>query len=198
MARIFIWALLINQLGPLIPSSWRRTCCTRRTMQSSQLLLLSISAPSLNNFLKEIPKLTLPFLRAKTPLSSLSLPPSMTTPNMATITAALERSLQNCSLSSSPSSAHSPRPPNQRHDETPASSLELNSHLALPYEWEQCLDLKVARNAHLSLINATLFFFWWLVFKAHVKILSFLICLSFITLLALFFYFNFLCSWDDP
>lgn len=109
----------------------------------------------------------------------------MTTPNMATITAALERSLQNCSLSSSPSSAHSPRPPNRRHDETPASSLELNSHLALPYEWEQCLDLKVARNAHLSLINATLFFFWWLVFKAHVKILSFLICHSFITLLAL-------------
>lgn len=80
----------------------------------------------------------------------------MATPNMATITASLERSLQNCSLnhqqssSSSSSStsgggaaAHgSDSPPNLSADAA-TSTLELNSQASLPFHWEQCLDLKV-------------------------------------------------------
>ncbi|GMP57490.1 hypothetical protein CsSME_00021563 [Camellia sinensis var. sinensis] len=75
---------------------------------------------------------------------------------MAIITALLERSLQNCSLYSniaddtdagggvgfSSSSSSSDSPENhlsKSHD----AILDLNSHLSLPYYWEQCLDLKV-------------------------------------------------------
>ncbi|KAJ8649050.1 hypothetical protein MRB53_002073 [Persea americana] len=76
----------------------------------------------------------------------------MTAPNMAMITTALERSLQNCSLSSSPS-PNSTRSANQANDETSDSSLELNSHLALPYEWEQCLDLKTGEIYYINWRN---------------------------------------------
>lgn len=75
----------------------------------------------------------------------------MTAPNMATITASLERSLQNCSLNHSggegsgveegiSSSSDDGSPGNLSHSDT---ALELNSHISLPYHWEQCLDLKV-------------------------------------------------------
>ncbi|XP_039019349.1 uncharacterized protein LOC120150792 isoform X2 [Hibiscus syriacus] len=84
---------------------------------------------------------------------------------MATITESLERSLRNCSLnherrtsnggggggedgllgrsstsdeSNSSSSRSNSSPPISVSD----TSLELNSHLSLPYHWEQCLDLK--------------------------------------------------------
>ena len=88
----------------------------------------------------------------------------MTAPNMATITASLERSLQNCSLNHS-SSSHGggegsghvledglglglgisstdddASPENLSGSDT---TLELNSQISLPYHWEQCLDLKV-------------------------------------------------------
>lgn len=87
---------------------------------------------------------------------------------MAAITASLERSLQNCSLnqhhhhhhhqsrgvlgggggegsSSSSDDADAPEQIHRHRHRLPSSdtSLELNSHLSLPYHWEQCLDLKV-------------------------------------------------------
>ncbi|KAL3655926.1 hypothetical protein CASFOL_000322 [Castilleja foliolosa] len=85
----------------------------------------------------------------------------MSTPNMATITASLERSLQNCSLhhpqQSSSSSSDSPTcggdaaegsdsPPNP--SVTPA--LELNSQASLPFHWEQCLDLKTGEIYYIN------------------------------------------------
>ncbi|XP_008222353.1 PREDICTED: uncharacterized transmembrane protein DDB_G0281039 [Prunus mume] len=116
----------------------------------------------------------------------------MTAPNMATIAASLERSLQNCSLnhhhhhqqqqqqqqqsssciftggegqgssvtrqgrsSSSTSStsddiAHQNQLlPNYSNDAT----LELNSHVSLPYHWEQCLDLKTGEIYYINWRN---------------------------------------------
>ncbi|XP_065851878.1 protein CURLY FLAG LEAF 1 [Euphorbia lathyris] len=112
----------------------------------------------------------------------------MTAPNMAAITASLERSLQNCSLnhhqnqnrgflrgerrsSSSSSSndvvAETSETPlmeefgenhnfpiissssSDHHDTT----LELNSHLSLPYHWEQCLDLKTGEIYYINWRN---------------------------------------------
>ncbi|CAK9155715.1 unnamed protein product [Ilex paraguariensis] len=92
----------------------------------------------------------------------------MTGPNMATITASLERSLQNCSLnhhnhnSSSSSSnsiagvgrsAASDSPENHHGDLSNNSSdtaLELNSQISLPYHWEQCLDLKTGEIYYIN------------------------------------------------
>lgn len=103
----------------------------------------------------------------------------MKAPNMATITASLERSLQNCSLNhhhhrhhqqqrqrqrqsrgvlgergerssssddvEAEADAEAPQLPEQNHLlPNSDTTLELNSHLSLPYHWEQCLDLKVA------------------------------------------------------
>ncbi|KAK6160460.1 hypothetical protein DH2020_003841 [Rehmannia glutinosa] len=80
----------------------------------------------------------------------------MATPNMATITASLERSLQNCSLNHQQSSSSSSSttggggaaegsgsdsPPNLTADAA-TPTLELNSQASLPFHWEQCLDLK--------------------------------------------------------
>ncbi|GMP57489.1 hypothetical protein CsSME_00021563 [Camellia sinensis var. sinensis] len=87
----------------------------------------------------------------------------MTAPNMAIITALLERSLQNCSLYSniaddtdagggvgfSSSSSSSDSPENhlsKSHD----AILDLNSHLSLPYYWEQCLDLKTGEIYYIN------------------------------------------------
>ncbi|GFQ07822.1 hypothetical protein PHJA_002926200 [Phtheirospermum japonicum] len=84
----------------------------------------------------------------------------MSTPNMATITASLERSLQNCSLhhqqsssSSSDSTAAaggatdgSDSPPNPSVTPT----LELNSEATLPFHWEQCLDLKTGEIYYIN------------------------------------------------
>ncbi|XP_031375933.1 uncharacterized protein LOC116209987 [Punica granatum] len=87
----------------------------------------------------------------------------MTAPNMATITASLERSLQNCSLNhhdggggggasgsaglgrSSSSDDVSESQPNSFD-----STLELNSHISLPYHWEQCLDLKTGEIYYIN------------------------------------------------
>ncbi|KAF6137974.1 hypothetical protein GIB67_041847 [Kingdonia uniflora] len=62
--------------------------------------------------------------------------------NMASITA-LEQSLQRCYLNQSNNggvdASFSLDAPQDLSEE---ATLELNSHVALPYEWEQCLDLK--------------------------------------------------------
>ncbi|GAV71491.1 hypothetical protein CFOL_v3_14985 [Cephalotus follicularis] len=97
----------------------------------------------------------------------------MTAPNMATITASLERSLQNCSLNQhhqhhhhhhqtsglegegdvgigrSSTSDDAPENYLQNNDTT----LELNSHLSLPYNWEQCLDLKTGEIYYINWRN---------------------------------------------
>lgn len=130
----------------------------------------------------------------------------MSVPNMATLTASLERSLQNCSLnhrstnhrggattglgrstsssSDAPEIIHNhhrhPEPQNQQQQfpsclPTPnvvnnypnnylsssASSttsndstlVELNSHISLPYHWEQCLDLKTGEVYYINRKN---------------------------------------------
>nr|DAD34129.1 TPA_asm: hypothetical protein HUJ06_004769 [Nelumbo nucifera] len=78
----------------------------------------------------------------------------MTAPNMATITASLERSLQNFSLNHDDGgggagvigrSATSDATDNLTINAD--TTVELNSHVALPYQWEQCLDLKVSQKA---------------------------------------------------
>ncbi|KAK9751200.1 hypothetical protein RND81_02G249700 [Saponaria officinalis] len=82
---------------------------------------------------------------------------------METATAWLERSFQNCSLNHSPnspfpessssSSSHLIINNNNNNKPAPVSSeasssddnsrlIELHSHVALPYHWEQCLDLQ--------------------------------------------------------
>ncbi|XP_022777037.1 uncharacterized protein LOC111318434 [Durio zibethinus] len=90
----------------------------------------------------------------------------MTAPNMATITESLERSLQNCSLNQERRSSSSGggveegiigrsltsddnNLPNTGSD----TSLELNSHLSLPYHWEQCLDLKTGEIYYINWRN---------------------------------------------
>ncbi|KAJ9186125.1 hypothetical protein P3X46_005660 [Hevea brasiliensis] len=100
----------------------------------------------------------------------------MKAPNMATITASLERSLQNCSLnhhqqqqrqsrgvlgeqgerssSSDDAVAEAAPPPEQNHVlPTSDTTLELNSHLSLPYHWEQCLDLKTGEIYYINWRN---------------------------------------------
>ncbi|KAI3929678.1 hypothetical protein MKX01_025846 [Papaver californicum] len=78
---------------------------------------------------------------------------------MASITASLELSFQNCSLSGGSSdeddsgiglSATSDDTP-QNH--TSSGSLELNSHVSLPYQWEQCLDLKTGEIYYMNWMN---------------------------------------------
>ncbi|XP_075495515.1 protein CURLY FLAG LEAF 1 [Primulina tabacum] len=79
----------------------------------------------------------------------------MATPNMDTITASLERSLQNCSLNHQQSSSGGgggggpPRgsdslgdPSSDAASALATAALELNSQTSLPTHWEQCLDLK--------------------------------------------------------
>ena len=94
----------------------------------------------------------------------------MTAPNMEmeAITASLERSLQNCSLNNNNQNHQSRREEGSatdadadadadagigissssddvpdNHISNSDTALELNSHISLPYHWEQCLDLKV-------------------------------------------------------
>jgi hypothetical protein len=94
---------------------------------------------------------------------------------MEAITASLERSLQNCSLNNNNqqngrrrrkdnttdaaaaaaagtriSSTSSSSSDDHHHHISNSSdtALELNSHISLPYHWEQCLDLKVL-SSHL-------------------------------------------------
>ncbi|WCJ26787.1 hypothetical protein M5689_008579 [Euphorbia peplus] len=94
----------------------------------------------------------------------------MTAPNMAAITASLERSLQNCSLNHhqhqsrgflrrhegerSSSSEISSQGQGQNHSlPTSDTTLELNSHLSLPYHWEQCLDLETGEIYYINWRN---------------------------------------------
>ncbi|XP_021283356.1 uncharacterized protein LOC110415908 [Herrania umbratica] len=90
----------------------------------------------------------------------------MTAPNMETITASLERSLQNCSLNHERRSSRSGgggergivrRSSTSDDNNLPTTvsdaSLELNSHLSLPYHWEQCLDLKTGEIYYINWRN---------------------------------------------
>ncbi|XP_058093034.1 protein CURLY FLAG LEAF 1-like isoform X2 [Magnolia sinica] len=77
----------------------------------------------------------------------------MTAPNMATITASLARSLQNCSISSSSPQAHESTSSSSSPSAAAAAeaaTLELNSHVSLPYQWEQCLDLKTGEIYYIN------------------------------------------------
>ncbi|XWS68799.1 hypothetical protein CRYUN_Cryun04dG0123400 [Craigia yunnanensis] len=90
----------------------------------------------------------------------------MTAPNMETITESLERSLQNISLnherrsSSSGGGAvegilgrSSTSDVNNLPNTVSDTSLELNSHISLPYHWEQCLDLKTGEIYYINWRN---------------------------------------------
>ncbi|XP_039047731.1 uncharacterized protein LOC120188346 isoform X2 [Hibiscus syriacus] len=72
--------------------------------------------------------------------------------NMATITESLERSLQNCSLNHERRSSNSGGGGNLLITGSDRS-LELNSHLSLPYHWEQCLDLKTGEIYYINWRN---------------------------------------------
>ncbi|XP_030459985.1 protein CURLY FLAG LEAF 1 [Syzygium oleosum] len=92
--------------------------------------------------------------------------------NMAAITASLEKSLQNCSLnrrhrhgasasaSSSGdgigrSSSSDDLAPSAHHHRHGDAALELNSHISLPYHWEQCLDLATGEIYYIDWRNGT-------------------------------------------
>ncbi|XP_057952703.1 protein CURLY FLAG LEAF 1-like [Malania oleifera] len=97
----------------------------------------------------------------------------MAAPNMAAITASLERSLQNCSLNQSSSSSNmsggegagaiglgrsssSDAPPHSHTNHlsfSPDTALELSSQLSLPHHWEQCLDLKTGEIYYIDWRN---------------------------------------------
>lgn len=89
-----------------------------------------------------------------------------TGPNMATFTASLERSLQNCSLNNhrqggtSNSTGAAPADGfsdcsenhafNNNNNSSDDATLELNSEISLPYHWEQCLDLKTGEIYYIN------------------------------------------------
>ncbi|XP_042501165.1 uncharacterized protein LOC122079016 [Macadamia integrifolia] len=84
----------------------------------------------------------------------------MTATNMTTITASLERSLQNCSLNQESRAAGSGVGRSATSDEqenltNAGTSVELNSQVALPYHWEQCLDLKTGEIYYIDWENGT-------------------------------------------
>lgn len=96
-------------------------------------------------------------------------------PNMEAITASLERSLQNCSLNNTNNNHQQSRRPEEDDgsatdggigisscsDDVPDpdnshisdTTLELNSHISLPYHWEQCLDLKTGEIYYINWRN---------------------------------------------
>ncbi|XP_077251680.1 protein CURLY FLAG LEAF 1-like [Tasmannia lanceolata] len=80
----------------------------------------------------------------------------MSAPNMEAITASLERSLQNCSLShtvygTGDASSDDSRPP-ENHPNI-LGNLELNSEISLPYQWEQRLDLQTGEIYYVNWKN---------------------------------------------
>ncbi|MCE5167142.1 hypothetical protein HAX54_039349 [Datura stramonium] len=101
----------------------------------------------------------------------------MTTgPNMATITASLERSLQNCSLNNhrqggttsnsggiAPADGFTDSSENHAafnvNNPSDDATLELNSEISLPYHWEQCLDLKVQNRFFVFIYHNHLYIF---------------------------------------
>ncbi|KAF9622402.1 hypothetical protein IFM89_031205 [Coptis chinensis] len=84
----------------------------------------------------------------------------MEAPDMASITA-LERSLQNCSLNNrtrsngSGGGFRSGITSNTPENLSSSTSLELNSHVSLPYHWEQCLDLKTGEIYYINWEDGT-------------------------------------------
>ncbi|KAL2329426.1 hypothetical protein Fmac_017007 [Flemingia macrophylla] len=100
---------------------------------------------------------------------------------MEAITASLERSLQNCSLNNNTNTTtnnnnhhqHQSRredgsasdagigisscsddvPDNNHRISNSDTTLELNSHISLPYHWEQCLDLKTGEIYYINWRN---------------------------------------------
>ncbi|XP_052204244.1 protein CURLY FLAG LEAF 1-like [Diospyros lotus] len=85
----------------------------------------------------------------------------MKAPDMEAITGSLERSLRNFSLnqsSGSPAgedagiviSASSDDSPENHYSSLGDATLELNSHISLPYHWEQCLDLKTGEIYYIN------------------------------------------------
>ncbi|KAG9144578.1 hypothetical protein Leryth_010792 [Lithospermum erythrorhizon] len=95
----------------------------------------------------------------------------MTTPNMSSITASLERSLQSFSLnnyhhhnssggggstgigSGGDGGGGGGEFQENEHDiskSTSETTFELNSHISLPYHWEQCIDLKTGELYYIN------------------------------------------------
>ncbi|KAI3730790.1 hypothetical protein L1987_61967 [Smallanthus sonchifolius] len=80
----------------------------------------------------------------------------MTAPNIAAITASLERSLQSFSLNhhTTTTSCDAGEASTNTHCHRSANSsnatLELNSNITLPYHWEQCLDLKTGEMYYIN------------------------------------------------
>jgi len=126
---------------------------------------------------------------------------------MEAITASLERSLQNCSLNNdnhqsrreNGSAADAALPPglgisstsdhlpdtDNNHNSNSDTTLELNSHISLPYHWEQCLDLKV--QSPLSFFSFPLlpiYYYFFLLFSSNKSLHETGSCLS-LTLLLL-------------
>ncbi|KAK7394099.1 hypothetical protein VNO78_14618 [Psophocarpus tetragonolobus] len=95
--------------------------------------------------------------------------------NMEAITASLERSLQNCSLDNNDNNNHHQGRRedgstsdagigisscsddisnlDNNHISNSDTNLELNSHISLPYHWEQCLDLKTGEIYYINWKN---------------------------------------------
>ncbi|KAJ0545095.1 putative WW domain superfamily protein [Helianthus annuus] len=82
----------------------------------------------------------------------------MAAPNMETITASLERSLQSFSLnhrtttttSGGDTAGESTNTHCDRSTNSSDATLELNSNITLPYHWEQCLDLKTGEMYYIN------------------------------------------------
>ncbi|CAH9117270.1 unnamed protein product [Cuscuta europaea] len=90
----------------------------------------------------------------------------MAGPDMGTITASLERSLQNCSLNChrDRSTSHggeaaalaigrsslSHAPPANSSSPAGDATLDLNSETSMPYQWEQCLDLETGEVYYIN------------------------------------------------
>ncbi|KAG9455623.1 hypothetical protein H6P81_000131 [Aristolochia fimbriata] len=81
----------------------------------------------------------------------------MTAPNMDTITASLERSMQNCSLGGGDDDGHRHREAFlvENRPSAESTALELNSQVSLPYQWEQCLDLKTGELYYINWSTGT-------------------------------------------
>ncbi|KAK9063561.1 hypothetical protein SSX86_017431 [Deinandra increscens subsp. villosa] len=77
----------------------------------------------------------------------------MTAPNIAAITASLERSLQSFSLNHHTTTTTTTTSGGDGKDcstNTSGATLELNSNISLPYHWEQCLDLKTGEMYYIN------------------------------------------------
>ncbi|KAE9600648.1 hypothetical protein Lal_00046264 [Lupinus albus] len=85
---------------------------------------------------------------------------------METITDSLERSLQNCSLNNNHETSRRGEKEEgsadidddddvvvDNHVLNSDTTLDLNSHLSLPYHWEQCLDLKTGEIYYINWRN---------------------------------------------